>query len=56
MTFTVRTYGQMSNNPAELEYLVLEGVEYTATYVRMGRATQAVSPVAAPAGFPPVIT
>ncbi|MFK4071574.1 DUF4157 domain-containing protein [Streptomyces sp. NPDC029674] len=56
VTFTVRTYGQMSNNPAELEYLVPEGVEYTASYVQMDRVTQAVSPVAAPAGFPPVIT
>ncbi|MFF8657507.1 hypothetical protein [Streptomyces huasconensis] len=46
----------MSNNPAELEYLVPEGVEYTASYVQMDRVTQAVTPVAAPAGFSPVIT
>nr|WP_246201848.1 DUF4157 domain-containing protein [Streptomyces alboniger] len=56
VTFHVRTYGQMSTNPAELEYFVPQGVEYTASYVQMDRATQAVSPVAAPAGFPPVIT
>ncbi|MEV8527158.1 DUF4157 domain-containing protein [Streptomyces sp. NPDC052000] len=54
--FTVRTYGQMSNNPADLEHFVPEGVEYTASYVQMDRATQAVTQVAAPAGFPPVIT
>ncbi|MEU7644586.1 hypothetical protein [Streptomyces huasconensis] len=43
MTFTVRTYGQMSNNPAELEYLVPEGVEYTARYVQMDRVAQAAA-------------
>jgi hypothetical protein len=56
VTFSVSTYGQMSNNPADLEYFVPEGIEYTASYVQMDRATQAVTPVAAPTGFPLVIT
>lgn len=56
VTFTVSTYGRMSTDPAKLEYLVPEGVEYTASYVQMDRATNAVTPVAAPQGFPPVIS
>ncbi|MCX4570747.1 DUF4157 domain-containing protein [Streptomyces viridodiastaticus] len=55
VSFTVRTYGQMSANPADLEYLVPAGVDYTASYVQMDRTTHAITPVAAPQGFPPEI-
>ncbi|MFG2432044.1 DUF4157 domain-containing protein [Streptomyces sp. NPDC048590] len=57
VTFNVRTYGQMSTDPNKLEFYVPEGVEYTASYVQMDRATQTVTAVTTvPAGFPPVIT
>lgn len=55
VTFTVSTYGRMSTNSADLEYLVPEGVEHVASYVQIDRATSTVTPVAAPQGFPPVI-
>lgn len=55
VTFTVSTYGSLSANPADLEHLVPEGVEHTATYVQMDRATNTVTQVAAPQGFPPVL-
>ncbi|MFI0720703.1 hypothetical protein [Streptomyces sp. NPDC021224] len=57
VTFTVSTYGRMSTDATTLEYLVPEGVEYTASYVQMDRTTNAVAPVAAaPQGFPAVIS
>ncbi|WP_435880057.1 eCIS core domain-containing protein [Streptomyces werraensis] len=55
VTITVGTYGRMSADPAELEYLVPEGVEYSASYMQMDRATSVITPVAAPQGFPPEI-
>ncbi|WP_063837527.1 DUF4157 domain-containing protein [Streptomyces sp. NRRL WC-3549] len=40
---SVRTYGRLSANPADLEFHVPDGVEHTAHYVQMDRASQAIS-------------